>query len=280
MEKDRLKDYFQRIGVQYASQGLKPNLATLQMLHAHHTRKIPFENLNPLLGIPVNLDKEAIEQKLIYAGRGGYCYEQNLLFLEVLKTLGFEAVGLEARVLAGPENPVLPRTHMLLWVNIGKAYMVDVGFGGLTPSAPLLLEPETIQGGTRETYRLLYTADMYTLQVKVQEAWKGLYCFDMQVQQRADFEVANWYNSTHPDATFVNNLMVARKSEKGRFTVNNNKFTKYDQQGAQVRRSVGSADELIHILEEVFMLNISSLPGIDSRLNQIISFETNNEKNK
>lgn len=67
---------------------------TLQTLHALHPRAITFENLNPLLGIPVKLYPELLEQKLIHGGRGGYCFEHNLLFKQVLETVGFSVKGL------------------------------------------------------------------------------------------------------------------------------------------------------------------------------------------
>ena len=74
-----------------------PTLKTLQAIHIHHAESIPFENLNPFLGLPVNLDLESLQQKLVRSGRGGYCYEQNLLLSHVLNTLGFKVTGLAAR---------------------------------------------------------------------------------------------------------------------------------------------------------------------------------------
>src|SRR5207302_1736586 len=76
--------------------------------------------LDPLLGVPVRLDAAALEQKLVRSGRGGYCYEQNLLFMHVLKALGFSVRGLGARVLWGTaEGTVTARAHMLLGVDLG-----------------------------------------------------------------------------------------------------------------------------------------------------------------
>src|SRR5690606_14922037 len=91
-----LDGYFRRIG--YGGPRT-PTLETLRALQRLHPAAIPFENLSPFAGAPVSLELDAIQQKLVHDGRGGYCFEQNSLFLEVLRALGFRASGLAARVL-------------------------------------------------------------------------------------------------------------------------------------------------------------------------------------
>src|SRR5262245_12466747 len=108
--------YFQRIG--YSGERT-PTLDTLRAIHVRHPEAIPFENLNPWLGWPVRLDAPSLEQKLVRDGRGGYCYEHNLLLIHVLKAMGFQVMGLAARVLwNAPEGTVTARTHMLLLVDL------------------------------------------------------------------------------------------------------------------------------------------------------------------
>ena len=111
-----LNAYFQRLGYQGER---RPTLATLAELQHRHVRRLPFENLTPFLGEEVVLDIGALERKLVGDRRGGYCYEHNLLFLDVLKQLGFQARGLAARVF-WKEHPDArpPATHMLLAVDI------------------------------------------------------------------------------------------------------------------------------------------------------------------
>ena len=90
-----LAAYFQRIGYRGRYQ---PDLTLLSALTAAHTHSIPFENLDVLLGRPISLEPDALFQKLVVQRRGGYCFEQNGLFLEVLRELGFQVVPLSARV--------------------------------------------------------------------------------------------------------------------------------------------------------------------------------------
>src|ERR1700761_9581588 len=139
-----LDHYFARIGYE------GPRAATLevlQALHRLHPRAIPFENLNPLTRRPVQLDLESVERKLVTEHRGGYCFEQNALFANVLMQLGFEITPLLARVLWGRESAAIPpRTHMVLRVDIdNEAWIADVGFGSVTLIAPLRLSAGAAQ---------------------------------------------------------------------------------------------------------------------------------------
>lgn len=269
MDDHTLKDYFRRTGYNGSHD---PTRETLQLLHRHHIQSIAFENLNPFLGLPVKLDMDSLIQKIIYDGRGGYCYEQNLLFWEVLKTLGFQVKGLEARVLPNnSEAHVLPRTHMLLLANIGGiSYTTDVGFGGLNPVIPLFLTPDIIQKGTHEDYRFLYKGNNYTMEVNIQNEWKPLYSFDLQEQLPADYEVPNWYISCNPDSHFVKELMVSRKATDCRYTLNNNKFSIYHFEKGVERYSLTTVSQLQEALTKTFGLRLSGLHGLPAKLEELI----------
>src|SRR5438477_12188005 len=94
---------------------LKPTYDVLAALHLAHATHIPFENLDILLGRPIHLDLDTLQAKLVHGCRGGYCFEQNVLFAAVLEQLGFAVHRLAARVRYRAQH-VLPRTHMLLEV--------------------------------------------------------------------------------------------------------------------------------------------------------------------
>ena len=180
-----LNAYFQRIG--YSGE-CSPTLEALQAIHQHHAQAIAFENLNSFLKQPVLLDATSLQQKLIYEGRGGYCFEQNLLFRSALSAVGFQVTNLAARVLWNlPKGTITPRAHMLLQVNIdAQKYIADVGFGGLTLSAPLSLTPDIEQSTPHEPFRLIVVDHSYIMQAYIGQEWKSLYCFDLQEQQLPD----------------------------------------------------------------------------------------------
>lgn len=62
-----------------------PTVEALRTLHLAHNCAIPFENLDVLLPREIQLDETALEEKLLYARRGGYCFELNGLFERALR---------------------------------------------------------------------------------------------------------------------------------------------------------------------------------------------------
>jgi N-hydroxyarylamine O-acetyltransferase len=262
--------YFVRIG--YTGERT-PTLGTLRALHRQHTEAIPFENLNPLLRWPVRLDASSLEQKLVRDGRGGYCFEQNLLFLHVLKALGFPVRGLGARVLwNAPEGAITPRTHMLLRVDLGgEPYIADVGFGAQVLSGPLRLEPDTEQATPHEPFRLLRAGEEFVMQSKIREDWRPLYRFDLQEQHLPDYEVSNWYVSSHPDSHFLSGLIAGRTAPGRRYALRNNELAVHHLNGNTERRVLTSAAELRETLEGPFCLTLPDAPGLDAALARVIA---------
>lgn len=263
-----LDEYFQRIG--YLGD-LQPTLATLKALHQSHTLAIPFENLNPLIKLPVRLDIQSLQQKLLRKGRGGFCFEQNILFAQVLKTLGFKVKGLAARVLWNLPAGITPaRGHMLLSVEVDEqTFIADVGFGGLTLTGPLQLIEDIEQPTPHEPFRLTKVEDEFTLQAKIRNEWKSLYRFGLQEQLLPDYEVTSWYLCNHPDSHFTKELIVAKPFPEGRYTLRNNDFAIHYLNGDTDRRSITSASELRKILEDVFGITLPAELELDVVLQRL-----------
>ncbi|MBW4660168.1 MAG: arylamine N-acetyltransferase [Drouetiella hepatica Uher 2000/2452] len=264
-----LDSYFQRIG--YGGDR-RPTLDTLRAIHQQHAQTIPFENLSPLLKQPVFLDLATLQQKLVHEGRGGYCFEQNLLLRSVLLALGFKVTNLAARVLWNlPEGTITPRSHMLLCVKIDKEpHIVDVGFGGITLTAPLALIPDIEQNTPHEQFRLIAANNTYTMQVMMAHVWKPLYYFDLQEQKLPDYEASNWYVSTHPNSLFVTNLIAARPDSDCRYALRNNQLRTHYLSGRTEQRSLSTVAELRAVLEDVFGVNLRAIANLDPALRQVI----------
>jgi N-hydroxyarylamine O-acetyltransferase len=260
-----LASYFKRIGY---SGSATPSLQTFRELHLRHAEAIPFENLNPLLGWPVPLDVDSLQKKLIHNRRGGYCYEQNLLLKNVLEAVGFNVAGLAARVSWNTSPGVtLPRTHMLMRVDLdGQLYIADVGFGGLTLTAPLRLEADTEQSTPLGPFRLNAQADEFILQAKLAGEWKSLYGFTLQEQLLADYEMANWYVSCHPQSRFVTRLIAARPAGDRRYALLNNEFAVHFLNGRTERRTLTKGSELREVLEQQMGVHLPSAPELDGLL--------------
>ncbi|MGO3184373.1 MAG: arylamine N-acetyltransferase family protein [Aequorivita sp.] len=264
-----LTAYFKRIGYKGEQTATLDVLRKLQRLH---TQAIPFENLNPFLGLPVNLDMESLEQKLVHDGRGGYCFEQNLLFKHVLEKLGFSVKGLAARVLWNqPKDRITRRSHMLLLIDYnGKNHIADVGFGASTLTGPMQLEPNLIQKTPHEQYRLLkHEKGYYLLEVQIQNEWKTLYRFDLQEQFLPDYEMASWYLSNNPESHFVTDLMVARPDVDCRYTLHNNIFHVHHLKAETKRKVLKTPEELRNILENKFQLTLPGISEVEKALDQL-----------
>jgi N-hydroxyarylamine O-acetyltransferase len=265
-----LDAYFHRI----AHRGERtPTLATLRALQVQHLLAIPFENLDALAGRVVRLDAESLQRKLVAAGRGGYCFEQNLLFLHVLRALGFEVTVLAARVVwERPADEVRARSHMLLLVDLDdERYLCDVGFGGLTPTGPLRLVPGAEQATPHETFRVLDEAPEFVVQARVGGEWKSLYRFDLQAQQLVDIEVLNFYVAEHADSPMLGRLLAARVAPDRRFALRNGTFTVYHLDGRHEQRQLATVAELRGVLGGTFGIAVPVDASLDATLRALLA---------
>lgn len=257
--------YLQRLGLVTPP---PPTLDTLRELQARHTAEFPFETLSTFLREPVDLALPTLERKLLFEGRGGYCFELNGLFQQLLISLGFDVTGLAARVVMGQDQGAMAaRTHMVLRVRVeGVDHLVDVGFGGMVPTAPLRLDTEEAQTTPHEPYRLQRRGGDFLLSAQVGDEWRPLYRFDLQPQAHIDYVLGNWYVSTHPDSSFIGQLRVARTGPGWRKTFNNGSFAVHTMGGATVRRELADADEVMQVLTEEFGLRLPADPRLRERL--------------
>lgn len=264
-----LDAYFARIGYD------GPRTATLDSLsalHRLHPSAIAFENLNPLLGLPVLLDIGSLQRKLLHSGRGGYCFEHNQLLKTALETMGFEVTGLAARVVWGrPDDTITLRTHMVLLITIdGERYLADVGFGGQTLTAPLPFRLNQEFPTPHEPFRVIERAGEYLLQTKIQEAWRSLYRFDLQPQHSEDYQLANWFVSTHPESQFVKTLRVARSAPGRRYGLFNNELSIHTLGAPTVSRALSSLAEIKEALVEIFQIMLPDHANLDHRLRSFL----------
>lgn len=236
-----------------------PTRAVLDALHLLHPQAIPFENLNPLAGLPVRIDLANVVEKLVRSRRGGYCFEHNTLFHAVLATFGFDVTPLAARVLMGqPEDAQVAQTHKLLHVTCeGEDLIADVGFGGMTLTGPVRLVADLEQATPHEPYRLDRTGEDWWLRAKVAGDWRLLYRFTLHPTWRIDEEVANHYVATHPDAAFTTTLRVARILPQGRLTLLNRRLTEHRLGAASQVEEIANDTALRSVLADRFGIEVS-----------------------
>jgi N-hydroxyarylamine O-acetyltransferase len=250
-----LEAYFARIGYHGPR---TPTRATLDGILIAHASSIPFENIDVLLGRGVSLDPAAIEQKLLHARRGGYCFEQNSLLLRVLVALGFAVTPLSARVRwQRPREVMPPRTHLFLRVTIdGEFWMADVGMGATSLTSSIRYDVPGEQSTRHEPRRFIYEDGRRFYQIRYGDEWHDLFEYTGEEMPPIDRELGNWFTSTHPQSHFRQHLMVARATEHGRISLSDRELTTRRKDGTSQKREINRAAELLDVLAEQFELRL------------------------
>ena len=270
-----LNGYFDRINYRGTAE---PSLDVLQDLVTAHTRTIPFENLDPVMGVPVDdLSPQALTDKLVHRRRGGYCYEHNGLMGYALAEVGFRVRRLAGRVIwmLPPEAPLPAQTHTVLAVTFPGSqgsYLVDVGFGGQTLTSPIRFETGSVQQTTHEPYRLQDRGDGLVLQALIRGEWLPLYEFTTRSQPGIDLKVGSWFVSTHPSSHFVTSLTAARVTDDARWNLAGRNLAIHRADASEKIR-LDDAAAVIDTLSDRFGINVADLgerTALEARIDEIL----------
>jgi N-hydroxyarylamine O-acetyltransferase len=237
-----------------------PTLETLNRLVFAHSHSIAYETLDIMLGRPPRLDLPALQHKMITSGRGGYCFEQNMLFRAGLRSLGYRITSLQGRVVRGLAiDAPRPAIHMLLKVELPEGtYLADVGFGNLAPTCALLLAPQIEQETPHEVMRFVDVGGELTLQARLRHDWQHIYRVIPYPRYDGEYEITNWYTATHPDTPYQGNIIVAKPGpNRSRITMYNARVTVRDAQGRAEKRWLAAESEFRDVLRSEFGLNMS-----------------------
>ena len=222
----------------------------------------------------MRLDLDSLQDKLVARGRGGWCFEHNILLAHALEAIGFDVRRLAARVRWNvPAERVTPRSHMLLHVKLAEGdYIADVGFGGLTLTAPLKLQAGVEQATPHEPHRIVDKGEgTYQLEAKVAGEWGALYTFDLHPHQQADYEVSNWYLCHHPESQFLRMIIAARAEPAARHALRGVRYALHRPGSETERRQIASVQEYRDLLEGPFRIRIPDAPELDERLERMIA---------
>src|SRR5882757_10904594 len=249
--------WFARIGY---SGSRAPTLATLRGLVEAHSAAISYESIDVLLDRAPKLDLATLQRKMIGHRRGGYCFEQNMLFRGGLRSLGFDITSLQARVVRGLAiDAPRPMLHMVLQVNLPEGpYLADVGFGNLAPTAPLQLAADIEQDTPHEVMRFIRMGEELTLQSRLGDRWEHIYRVVLLPRVDPEYEICNWFTASHPDSPYRSNLIAARPGpNRTRVTLFNARLNVRHATGAVERRMLGDKNEYRDVLAETFGLSLS-----------------------
>lgn len=179
--------YFKRIGFEGRVTNSKH---TLDELVLAHQCTIPFETvtLHRRGGEP-RLETELIFEKVVERELGGYCFELNKLFEELLASLGFEVRPALSRAVRG-RGGRMPINHRGIIAYAGEgACSVDVGFGGPMPAGALLLSHGVKQEIFGETYIPRETESSWWKIERLTQAAGDNYDDDKPVRRQVELEL-------------------------------------------------------------------------------------------
>lgn len=261
-----LDAYLARIGVKAAPDA---DAAGLEAIQRHHRLTIPFENLDVRLGRGISLDPDHVFDKIVHRRRGGYCFEQNQLFLRALIAMGFEARPLLARVWLMAQD-VPPRTHTLNLVQIGgEPWIADAGFGGSYSPPMKLFDGSTATAPDGAEFRLLRSDDHgWLLERRGDPAstdgrtpdgdWQAQYSFTLEQVAPIDLELSNHWTSTRPDTRFTTLSVVSLCLPSGFAALTDRRYTR--RNGDQhVEAEIESAKAYRLRLNFVFGINLDEV---------------------
>lgn len=234
-----------------------PTFEGLKALHRAQIRKIPFENLDILLGRKIDPSRPAIFAKALGKRRGGYCFELNELLFAAIDSLGFVVRRGLARVhLAGQPSP---HTHQFSIATIdGQDFVVDAGFGGQSPRGPLPMVLDSVIEVDFKRYRFVASSGHGTmLQDWWLGSWRNLYSFDGRAVLEPDRIMGNHMTSTHPNSFFTWAKTASIQTSDARFSIFDNKLTHETAAGVS-ETEVPAGEAYLEILETVFGIELDA----------------------
>jgi N-hydroxyarylamine O-acetyltransferase len=257
-----LDAYFNRIGY---TGPRTANEATLTAIYEAHLATVRFENFGIFLDGGVQVDLASIQEKIVFRGRGGYCYEQAQLLGAALDRLGFGVERLLARVGPDSDGPARPRTHLTLRVAAdGGVWLADVGFGS-SPPRPLSLRRHR-SGGPQDIDGWIYEItpdeengeEVWKLREYQAGTWTTLHRWNYAKVHPVDVVMSNHYTSTYPESWFTWQPMIVRRDAEAIRSILGRTYTVNHVGHAKKERRELSDEEFAAALTGEFAMPLSS----------------------
>lgn len=272
MDSVEVDAYLRRLGVEHPAW---PTVDVLRELHVRHLQTVPFENLSIHLGEDIVLEEKRLLDKVVGAGRGGFCYELNGAFGALLMALGFDVTLLAARVHGEEGQLGIPYDHMALKVGTvdGGAWLADVGFGAHS-HYPLAFEARGEQVDPAGVFRIVEAgpdaagvrgghdvAEAADLEVVMDG--RPEYRLERRPRVLGDFVVGAWWHSTSPASHFTQSLVCSRVTEEGgRITLSGRTFKATAADGTREERELGTDEEVLGVYRERFGIELDRVPVV------------------
>ena len=245
--------------------GFVPTLEVLTELQRNFLLYVPFENLDIHMDIPMDFSESALFDKIVERKRGGLCFENNTLFFDLLKQIGFDVHFVGAEMFKN--NPsTIEINHMALLVSIkDETYLVDVGNGRFYGS-PIPLKKEILIQGEDTSYFIEDCQNFKTLLFLDSNGLKQpRYSFDPMPKQLEDFREPSMFTQYAPESIFKQKILVTLYKDNGRVTLSESKLI-LTKEAKQETQELQTSEEYRDILTKMFDIKLE-----DDQLEMLIN---------
>lgn len=241
--------YLRRIGIRETVSAA--NADNLKFLQRQHLLNVPFENLDIHWKHRIFLDANKFYEKIVGERRGGFCYELNGLFYELLTEIGFQCKRVSARVFNGAGFGA-EYDHLAILTRIGdEEFLVDVGFGSFS-AEPLKFSPDLVQKDKNGTFAIRkFDEEYFEVVKKDSDAWKSEYIFKDSERALEEFAGMCEFHQTSPESHFTRGKICSQMTVGGRKTLTDKKFTE-TRNREKTELAVESEEIFNRILEREF----------------------------
>lgn len=232
------------------------NLNTFKRLHEHHLNNVPFENLDIQHNRAIILELKHIFNKVVENKRGGFCYEVNYLFQQLLLQLGYDVKKISAQIVDDKETgPEFDHLALIVKLN-GTNWLADVGFGDLFVK-PLSIDTTDTQYDGRHYFKIdNVDKNNFLLSMSMNGTdFEKKYIFQTDAKEIEQFEAECRFKQSDPSSYFVKNKIVTRPIGKGRKTIFNEKYT-FKTGSAKTEFMIENKEDEIRILKKEFNITI------------------------
>jgi len=250
--REMVREYLQALGLH----GRELDFGFLSDVVARHVATFAFSSVGCRLGEDLPIDFESLFLRIVSQRRGGYCFEQNGLLYGVLEQLGFSPELYLARVIYNQDtHPGL--THRISMVEYeGRRYVIDVGFGSLGPGIPVPMSAIESNDGDKIFRIAERRPGEYHMQVFKEGDFFSLYRFELARYGQADCELGHFYSHRHPDAVFVNHLVVSLIQANETRSLRDLEYWVITKSGTQ-NQEISDSEQLRRILVEEFGVQVT-----------------------
>ncbi|PUZ25355.1 hypothetical protein DCC81_13735 [Chitinophaga parva] len=232
-----LEKYLSRI---HYSGPITPELSTLRELQRLHVLHVPFEDIDIYCGVPIVLSPKQFFRKIVTEQRGGYCYEVNELFYQLLRAIGFSVRRISGRLVSGHRyGPEFD--HMAICVTLGgQQYLVDAGYGDFSLQ-PLAITPGLVQHDGHTEYCITDGVEVDGMSYFQVAKWSHAkqkfspdFIFTLTPRTLIEFEPMNRWKQSSPESKYRNTLICSLPVNGGRVSMVGNKLVRTHGQVKQV----------------------------------------------